>query len=320
MAHVTSGQITLGKAASLLGIIQGIAWFALSLACIIEYNIKTPPQNATSYMDTFNSRVYYFYLYKDAKFPPGTSVTPLAFTVFMCIYIVLNTAWVVTSVVQLNVLRKLSLNVPIVFKDWALITWIISLVDLILVIMLGFDYGRYCKDAYGEEHCTNTVIPILVIAARGFILWFVNVIIAWRMLVNADLLRRGGSYEGTFGGIFPIYRITGHIPRANVSSAPSLYSQQAVNINTEKNLWNVNLRTAMDARTPPVSPRNTQGFFDNNRSRSPKTPYERNQEFFGNNRPLSPRTPYERNQDFFGVSRTPSPRSPNGRNHFSSRY
>jgi hypothetical protein len=166
------------------------------------------------------------------------------------------------------VINKNSFNLPILFKDWALVTWVIAFVDVIIVVLIGCDYDQNCLPNYDEYTCINTLIPVLVIAARGFILWFVNVIVAWRLYKSARFLRRDGGYEGTFGGILPFYhRPVQQIPRVTVQNTPSLYNQQLEVVNN-KRFWNVNLRTAMDNRTPPTSPT------------SPRTPYDRNQYFF----------------------------------------
>jgi hypothetical protein len=268
MPEVTGGQKTLGKTASFLGILQGVAWFVMSLLCIIQYCIETPPGAPSSPIEYFNSRVYHFYLEKNADLPAGTILKPTAFIVFCCIYILLNTIWVVISFFQLSVINKNSFNLPILFKDWALVTWVIAFVDVIIVVLIGCDYDQNCLPNYDEYTCINTLIPVLVIAARGFILWFVNVIVAWRLYKSARFLRRDGGYEGTFGGILPFYhRPVQQIPRVTVQNTPSLYNQQLEVVNN-KRFWNVNLRTAMDNRTPPTSPT------------SPRTPYDRNQYFF----------------------------------------
>lgn len=62
---------------------------------------------------------------------------------------------------------------------------------------------------------------------------------------------------------FSIYKPI--IPRVTIPTSPSLYSQQTKIVNKERKFWSVNLRTAMDNRTPPVSP---------------STPYQNNQQFF----------------------------------------
>ncbi|XP_008200326.1 uncharacterized protein LOC103314894 [Tribolium castaneum] len=267
MARITQEQITLGKTASFLGIVQGLTWFIMSLLCIIEYSINTLPAPPETYIEKFNWRVYYFFLYKDAKLPHSVIIKPTAFLVFMCFYIILSTVWVIASCCQLSVLKNRGLNVPILFKDWAIITFLISFVDLIFVILLGCDYEQNCLYYFGQEICINTFIPVLVIAARGFVLWFVNVFVAWRTFKNAKILREGGPYANTFGGIIPIYNKSTdrRIPRVTVPASPSLYNQQFGVVSKERNFWNVNLRTAMDNRTPPVTP---------------STPYYNKQPFF----------------------------------------
>lgn len=88
-----------------------------------------------------------------------------------------------------SVVKKRGVNVPITFKDWAIITWLISFVDIVFIILIGYDFHQNCPFE-DEETCVNTFIPVLVISARGFVLWLVNVFVAWRTYKNAKILRQ----------------------------------------------------------------------------------------------------------------------------------
>lgn len=65
---------------------------------------------------------------------------------------------------------------------WSYFTLLISAWDLINVIIFGTDYHKCIKSlpvgVNSEFICANGILPILVIAARGFTLWFLNVIFA----------------------------------------------------------------------------------------------------------------------------------------------
>lgn len=78
-----------------------------------------------------------------------------------------------------------------VFRAWAYITLLISFIDFILVILLAIDF-RFCKHAYGVDSgvCVNIIIPVLVIAAKGFTLWIVNVSFAFALIITAKELAK----------------------------------------------------------------------------------------------------------------------------------
>jgi nitrate reductase NapE component len=75
---------------------------------------------------------------------------------------------------------------------WSYVTLAICLWDFIIVVILGADYGK-CLDFVRSDQlnpimlemiCANAILPVLVVAAKGFVLWFVNVALAL-LLMNA---------------------------------------------------------------------------------------------------------------------------------------
>lgn len=70
---------------------------------------------------------------------------------------------------------------PNIFVRWSIITWIVCGLDFLFVILLGVDYDK-CLSAYDVDYnpfnyiCADGILPVLIIAAKGFVLWFVNLI------------------------------------------------------------------------------------------------------------------------------------------------
>ena len=76
-------------------------------------------------------------------------------------------------------INKTHSNCLNVFKCWAVIAFLIAFIDFILVVLVGVDYNVNCIPDSGERICTPVFIPVLVVAAKGFILWIVNVIFVY---------------------------------------------------------------------------------------------------------------------------------------------
>ena len=85
------------------------------------------------------------------------------------------------------VLGKKQKREKLALRLWSLATSVICLLDLILSILLGIDYQNCFNDASrvvfaelaSEQVCANIILPVLIIAAKGFTLWIVNVIFAF---------------------------------------------------------------------------------------------------------------------------------------------
>jgi fructose-specific phosphotransferase system IIC component len=103
-------------------------------------------------------------------------------------YLIIDAIWVVLSLLQLYWVRRHDSNPIGALKCWATNTIIISVLDFLLVVLIGVDYSKHCIPSLTESVCTNVVIPVLIIAARGFVLWFVNVIFAYVILQIAKTL------------------------------------------------------------------------------------------------------------------------------------
>ncbi|KAJ3660704.1 hypothetical protein Zmor_005142 [Zophobas morio] len=173
-------EYQLRKAAAILGIIQGFTWIILSVICIAFYIKKPFFPSVSSYMDQIGFVMYMIFLSRETATFPHQALKPPVFFGFMWVYLAFNILWVGFSLRILNG-KTSGLVLSNRLKQWAEITLLISLLDLITVIILGVDYHN-CVNMYGvqttalEETCANGFLPVLVIAAKGFVLWIVNVI------------------------------------------------------------------------------------------------------------------------------------------------
>ncbi|KAJ3660705.1 hypothetical protein Zmor_005143 [Zophobas morio] len=174
------------KIACSLGILQGLAYAILALICIIVYNDTPPNLPENSYMDMLNAFWYTFYLGPNLRSFEDQTLYPRVFAGFAWVYLILHIIWIGVSVFAL---REQNTQVQKYLKLWSYITFVISLWDFLVVIIFGSDYGKCLSyvDKYfwiptekiaNQLICANAVLPVLVIAARGFVLWVVNVILA----------------------------------------------------------------------------------------------------------------------------------------------
>lgn len=80
---------------------------------------------------------------------------------------------------------------------WSFITIIVAIWDLILIIVLGLDYDKCLADMSNSNlliesdfltglqlHCTDSIFVPLVIVAKGFVLWVINVVSASFLIVK----------------------------------------------------------------------------------------------------------------------------------------
>ena len=99
----------------------------------------------------------------------------------------------------LSVLFRQNNKVIISLKLWSLITWLNCLYDFIVTVILGTDHQK-CLDIASdlerankiaiETGCTNGIIPVLMIAAKGFVLWLVNFAFLIVLLSIANKLKQ----------------------------------------------------------------------------------------------------------------------------------
>ncbi|KAJ3660694.1 hypothetical protein Zmor_005132 [Zophobas morio] len=252
MTKLTKPQYRLATVASVLGILQGTAWLVMSIICIVVYleSKSGPPdlpQQTT--LDIFNRDVFRIFLNGNSG-----PISSNGFTVFMWVYLITDSIWTVVSILQLRIINKTHSNCLNLFKCWAVITFLIACIDLLLVVLLGVDYHENCSLPY---RCTDVYIPVLVIAAKGFFLWIINVIFVYVFYKIIRTIQSGKNLSRSLLSADP------QIPRATLQSSTNRsnganqnnWSNQSAPYNNNDNFWSNNPRpVAYDGRSPPTSP------------------------------------------------------------------
>ncbi|CAH1371998.1 unnamed protein product [Tenebrio molitor] len=173
--------------AGAIGVIQSLAWIIMALICIILY--YTEPTDFSPYgyhyMDEVGEIIYQLYLkrYNQQLYFDGQILIPRVFIGFSWVYLIIDLTWFATS--WLVLLQKRG-NLRLVYQIWSANTALVCLVDLIVIIILSSNYQK-CLSEMGislEIICANGILPVLVIAGKGFVLWIVNaifVVVVWKI-------------------------------------------------------------------------------------------------------------------------------------------
>jgi hypothetical protein len=187
MDLLKGSEKNLKQIAGAIGVIQSLAWIIMALICIILY--YTEPTDFSPYgyhyMDEVGEIIYQLYLkrYNQELYFDGQILTPGVFIGFSWVYLIIDLTWFATS--WLVLLQKRG-NLRRVFQIWSANTALVCLLDLIVIIILSSNYQK-CLSEMGislEIICANGILPVLVIAGKGFVLWIVNaifVVVVWKI-------------------------------------------------------------------------------------------------------------------------------------------
>jgi hypothetical protein len=172
----------LKQIAGAIGVIQSLAWIIMAVICIVLYYTEPTDSFDRSYMDQVEELFYQLFLkrYNQRIYFDGQSLTPAVFAFFSWVYLFIDLTWFATSWL---VLLQRKGNLRLIYQIWTANTALVCLIDLIVVIILGADYDKCLSDNL-EGICVNGILPVLVIAAKGFILWIVNaifVVVVWKI-------------------------------------------------------------------------------------------------------------------------------------------
>jgi hypothetical protein len=161
--------------ASFLGIIQGLTYTILSLICIILYNKQLMYLKTSNYIDSIGVLLYNVYLGKDISSFRNQSLRPSVFAGFVWVHFILHLIWTGSS---LKIASKSNPKLDKHMKFWSKITWVVCFWDFITVVVAGADYSKCLKEASRsieiQASCANAILPVLIIAGKGFVLWVVN--------------------------------------------------------------------------------------------------------------------------------------------------
>jgi nitrate reductase NapE component len=122
---------------------------------------------------------------------PNQTPTGRVFTGLAWIHFLLNVLWTVMS---LLILRTQTTRQRL--TGWSHLTLTICAWDFVTVLILGVDYkncisGYFISNAASQEMvCANGILPVLVIAAKGFVLWIMNLCLGVTLLLTTRRLKR----------------------------------------------------------------------------------------------------------------------------------
>ncbi|XP_060520102.1 uncharacterized protein LOC132698185 isoform X2 [Cylas formicarius] len=168
--------------AGLIGAVQGLAWSILSLVSILIYEkvIKV----VIDADDADKIRTYlYFFLVKDDESNDGSSfiVTSKVFNIFMYLYFVLSLILLgVSAIILWAFARNKAQNQQIrLLALWVSTIGILSVLDFVLTSLFAHDYHKLPDDVQSSIILLQVTYGIVMtLAARGYVLWIINVIFA----------------------------------------------------------------------------------------------------------------------------------------------
>ncbi|KAJ8919887.1 hypothetical protein NQ315_006416 [Exocentrus adspersus] len=194
---LSTNQRNLAKVAGVLGLLQGLAWAAMSLAAIILHN-WSPALTADSdvaYTRLLELLIYYRFIY-DQTTSSGFVVRPFDFTIFMWVYFIASIGWIALSIDQLTAIHHGKTRQKLMIYVWGVVTLITSLIDLVFACLLARDYANCTEESSESIHqCYLTTGIVMTVAARGFTLWLVNIILSFTMLYIASHIEEADKLE-----------------------------------------------------------------------------------------------------------------------------
>ncbi|CAH1101108.1 unnamed protein product [Psylliodes chrysocephalus] len=210
--------------AALIGTIQSVVWLLLALTSILYYNDIIELSNSLS-PTSYGNVIYNLYLH------PGIYLEDLIinsklFNIIMYLYIVFSFLWLVISLYIIwAIFRKKWYNISEMLLCWSVITIMIAAIDVSFMSVLAVDlktaHNLGWPPSTPEPTTPDTTTPdtvfsgkdlstsvgiVMSLAARGYILWIVNVVFAVCLLIAAckhrkitrpSLMQRGiiNAYE-----------------------------------------------------------------------------------------------------------------------------
>nr|XP_023028232.1 uncharacterized protein LOC111516292 [Leptinotarsa decemlineata] len=221
---VSASQRTLGKVAALLGMIQGFGWSGLSLTCIILYNMSPKNMNntITSYSQFIDDSLYMTYLSAELNSRLSFVIRPRDFTILMWFYFLLSAGWFFGSIDQFVACHYNKKRISTMMMIWGSITGVISVIDLVLTCLLLRDYIHCGEEPNIDVSCYLAVGIVMTLAARGYILWLINVGFTFLMFCNAwEIIKKEYAERKKFGNCtIPRVQLQDPPPRKPVQKYP----------------------------------------------------------------------------------------------------
>ncbi|KAJ3660693.1 hypothetical protein Zmor_005131 [Zophobas morio] len=178
-------QKAIGYISGVLGTLQAIIWFILSLLCLIYYykDITITSRSLSIleaiYVKFLDPNFFYWHYSSD-----DVIIEPAAFAAYNWVYIFIDVLWFAVSVNQIIDFSTNSKGLYKSIRSFIAATVIVSVLDVIFVVSLGIDYNETCVNSEWElntELCDKALIPVLIISAKVFVLWVLNVIFVYML-------------------------------------------------------------------------------------------------------------------------------------------
>ncbi|KAF2893388.1 hypothetical protein ILUMI_12782 [Ignelater luminosus] len=195
---------SIGITAAVLGIVQGATWIILTFLAALIYLKAWEPDVLNTEPKTYGQAVSAamgMYLISDVKID-DVYISAKEFFGWLILYFIISIIWVVISSVQITGIlqEQKGKTIKMIFFAWAIWTTIICICDIILASLLAADYDYTVQEInkigdsviFSAANFFPLAIGIVMtIAARGFILWIVNItlaVIIVKLGLNADKL------------------------------------------------------------------------------------------------------------------------------------
>ncbi|XP_070497449.1 uncharacterized protein [Chironomus tepperi] len=184
----------------LIGVFQSLVWLGLSITAILGYycNIDFAGTGA-NYGTILQLTLYHMYFQGEDCTPnqfPGIEfeaiqgldlMTPSTVNIWMWVILSFSAVWLFSSLTLIINVKKSNLKYANVFLYiWVLITFVISMIDLVVFIFFVLDYETLLSHSFSQSlnfapPTTSVLLSAQVsagimfsVALRGYFLWAVN--------------------------------------------------------------------------------------------------------------------------------------------------
>ncbi|KAK4877468.1 hypothetical protein RN001_009974 [Aquatica leii] len=176
----------LGYLSAFLGIVQRITWTLLSiLTLFIHFEVWTVNLTLKTHKDLLSSAILAGYILRDEGFSAigNVFIKPKHFYIWVIVFLIISIFWILLSVYFFIVLIKNEThNFKKTMLAWCIWTFVICTIDLLLTGLLANDYSVLVA-AYNTQMSMDKLYALLscavlmAISAKGFVMWFVNIIL-----------------------------------------------------------------------------------------------------------------------------------------------
>jgi hypothetical protein len=189
----------LGISAGGLGTVQAFTWGILSLLGILLYNGDMEVVQSPSKSRKFEMALASMYFERTPK--PFDHMTPATVAFWTSAYFATSVIWLVISCILLYDSWKSRFTSKVLI-GWVAVSAVVAAIDFAGFVAFCVDYNRLQKRlddrsnpiSYGVEYLSVPLF-MMIMCARGFILWFINVGLVIYLGVAERKLYKKGSQD-----------------------------------------------------------------------------------------------------------------------------